>query len=858
MKKLPHSVVLLLLWPACLAADEAARVDFSRDVQPIFQAHCHKCHGETKQKGSLRFDGRDGALRKGDSVEKAVVPGSAATSELIRRVTSSDETLRMPPEGEPLTPKQIDVLRRWINAGADWPQATTGTSRTEGQELTITPEDRRHWAYLPLRSVAIPKVQNANWCRTPIDRFILEKLEAAGLAPAPLASSQVLVRRLYFDVIGLPPKPEEVAFGELVDQLLNSRHYGERWGRHWLDVARYADSDGLETDADRPNAYHYRDFVIRALNDDLSYRTFVRWQLAGDEYEPDNPQALAATGFLTGAPIEMLADTLLEDERLRLRFNELDDMAATTATAFLGLTLGCARCHDHKFDAIPTRDYYRLQCAFTTTARDKNLLLATRDEASRFREQDAEWNQRLKAAQTKLNDWLSEQKQPHTMGLRHAKIDALPINEDQKKLLKEQPDSDAAKKLAKQHEKALTLSDDDYRRLFDESQRSQWDVLAKKVAAVQQTRPQSPPTALAIADKQADPVPTWLLGRGDFYAKNERVQLGFLSVLTNQRTPEDYWTAARRGIPPGRSTGQRRALADWLTDAEHGAGALLARVIVNRMWQHHFGEGLVRTVNDFGVRSEPPTHPELLEWLAHEFVSSGWRLKSLHRLILTSSVYRQGTAFNPQSAQVDPDNRLLWRRRPQRLEAEILRDTVLAVSGMLNLEPFGPAFKPPIPAEAMFARNTKDPYPLNARDTPATRRRTVYMFHKRVVQHPLMQAFDGPDASVSCGRRNTTTVAPQALALLNDPFLRDRATDFARRLIEKGNQPDDWVTHGYQLALSRAPTDVERKESVQFVQTQINRRLSREKSEPLDEVRVQALADFCQALFGLNEFVYVD
>jgi hypothetical protein len=465
----------------------------------------------------------------------------------------------------------------------------------------------------------------------------------------------------------------------------------------------------------------------------------------------------------------------------------------------------------------------------------------------------------LKAARDALNAWLDEQKKPHTANLRYAKIDTLAIGEEAKALLKEQPDSEAGKKLAKQHEKALAISDDEYRRAFSDARRREWDALKEEVEAVKRSEPQKPPTALAIVDREAAPEPTWLLDRGDFYAKKERLQVGFLSVLTGSRSPEDYWDAARREVGSGHSTGQRRALADWITDVDQGAGPLLARVMVNRVWQHHFGEGLVRTVGDFGVRGERPTHPELLEYLAHEFVAGGWRLKPLHRLILTSAAYTQSTAYDAGRAAKDPDDRLLWRRRPRRLEAEILRDAVLSVSGTLNPEPFGPAFKPPIPPEAMLARNTKDPYPKDLRDTEATRRRGVYMFHKRVVQHPLMQAFDGPDAAVSCGRRGITTVAPQALALLNDTFLRDRAADLARRILaEGGGTPDGWVTRGFELAVSRAPSDAERAASARFIEAQLERRSAREKSPALDEHRLRALADFAQVLFSLNEFIYVD
>jgi Protein of unknown function (DUF1553)/Protein of unknown function (DUF1549)/Planctomycete cytochrome C len=848
------------------ATSETERIDFDRDVRPILQQHCWKCHGTDKQKGGLRFDQRLHAVKSGDSGKKAIIPGKPAESELIRRIEAADEDERMPPNSEPLAGAEIARLRNWIEQGATWPDAARAEAAGQ-REMVVTAEDRQHWSYRPLLAVEVPDVQDARWCRTPIDWFILAALESRGVRPNAPANSRTLARRIAYDMLGLPPAPAEVAeftaderpeaWRELIERVLESRHYGERWGRHWLDVARYADSNGMESDNDRPDAYPYRDFVIQALNEDLPYHTFVRWQLAGDEYEPDNPRALAATGFLAAASSELLS-VPMEEEKLRFRFNELDDMAATAASAFLGLTLGCARCHDHKFDAIPTRDYYRLQCAFMTTTRD-HVLLTTRAEASRYREQEVQWNERLKAAQMGLNDWLAGEKQPHTNSLRSAKIDALPIGDAEKALLKEQPDSDAAKKLAKQHEKALQISDDDYRRAFSDEQRSRWEAFKGEVSAVERSKPARPPTALAIIDRKPEPEPTWLLNRGDFLSKKELLTVGFLTVLTGARPPEDYWAAARHDLPADRSTAQRRALADWMTDVDQGAGALLARVIVNRVWQHHFGEGLVRTVNDFGMRGERPTHPELLEWLAQRFVAGGWKLKELHRLILSSAVYVEDSAFDAPRAELDPENRLLWRRRPQRLEAEILRDAVLAVSGTLNLEPFGPAFKPPIPPEAMQARNTTDPYPKDARDTPATRRRTVYQFHKRVVQHPLLQAFDAPDGVVSCGRRISTTVAPQALALLNDTFLRDRAADFARRLIAEGNAA--WgpkIELAFQLALARPPGAGELETAVQFVEEQIARRTARESSSSADAIQLQALTDFCQALFSLNEFIYVD
>src|SRR5262245_2094131 len=871
------ALLLIVFLPAVAqGADSSAKIDFDRDVRPLLAGHCVKCHGPEKQQGGVRLDQRATQLRPADSGSRPVVPGRPADSEMIRRLEASDASERMPPDADPLKGEQIAILRAWIEQGAVMPEAVMPKGGAPGaaaqssesrREMVVTDDDRRHWSYLPLSEVPLPAVRNIDWGRTPVDRFILAAQEAKGLAPAIPADPAVLIRRVYFDLLGLPPSPADVqafvadrspaAYEALVDRLLASPQYGERWGRHWLDLARYADSDGLETDRDRPTAFHYRDFVIRALNADFSFQTFARWQLAGDEYEPDNPLALAATGFLTGAPCEMLM-VPMEEEKLRLRFNELDDMAVTTVSAFLGLTLGCARCHDHKFDAIPTRDYYRIQCAFTTTSR-ADVLLAPRDEAARYRAQEADWNQHFKAADTKLKDWLAAEQKPHTTALRNAKIDALTISDDDKKILKVSPDSEMGKKLAKQLEKVLVISEKEYRAVFTDEQRRRWDELQADVTAIERTKPPSPPQALAITDTKSQAEPTWLLERGDFYAKKAPVELGFLSVMTGARSPNDYVVSARNESPSSGSTLQRRALAEWVTDTEHGAGALLARVIVNRVWQHHFGEGLVRTTGDFGVRGERPTHPELLEWLAVELVNGSWHLKSLHRLILTSSVYRQRAAFDSASAQIDPENRLLWRRRPQRLEAEILRDAILAVSGTLNPELFGPAFKPPIPAEAIVARNTKNPYPKDARDMPATRRRSVYMFHKRVTQHPFLQAFDEPDSAVSCSRRNTTTVAPQALALLNDAFVRDRAADFARRLLtEAGSGDRDCIDRAFWVALSRAPTTEERAAALEFLEHQRGSRGGRERSVSTDALQHAALTDFCQALFSLNEFIYVD
>jgi mono/diheme cytochrome c family protein len=846
----------------------AAAADVGAEARAVLTANCLKCHGPAKQKGGLRFDTRDGVLGPGDSGSPAVAPGRPGASELIRRVSATDAAVRMPLGATALTDAQIDTLRKWIEAGAAWPREGTAPAPTGRTELVVTDDDRRHWAFQPLARVEPPAGTSPGRARTPIDWFILAGLAAKGLVAAPPADARVLIRRATFDLTGLPPTPDEVeavvratdldaAYAALVDRLLASPRYGERWGRHWLDVARYADSSGYEEDNDRPFAYPYRDFVIQALNEDVPFDVFVRRQLAGDELEPDDPRAVAATGFLASGPNALLPDNLLEEERLRQRYIELDDVVTTTGAALLGLTLGCARCHDHKFDPIPTRDYYRMLAALHSGDRAE-VPLGTRAEVGAYRRAKGEWEEQRKAAEARLKEWLDGQKKALGPELRRQKIDRLPLTDAEKALLRDTPESAEAKPLAKKHEKALAVSDADWRAAMDDAARRRWDELAAEVTAVRKREPKSLPVALAFRDSGAKPVTSWLFRRGDFHDRTVPVELGFLTVLTRGKPAADYWNEARAGGDRADTTYQRRALAAWITDTERGAGALLARVIVNRVWQHHFGDGLVRTPNDFGARGDRPSHPELLEWMAADLVAHGWKLKRLHRTILLSATYRQGTASD-QAAAADPDNRLLGRMRPRRLEAEALRDAMLAVSGSLNPEMYGPAVKAPIPAEAMVARNLKNPYPKDVPDGPAVRRRSVYLFHKRVIPYPLFQAFDAPDAQQCTGRRNVTTVAPQALALLNDPFVRARAGDFANRLLdEAGGDSARSVDRAYRLAFGRPPTDAERDAAVEFLARQGRDRSARDPNVGPAEVRRQALTDYCQVLFGLNEFVYVD
>jgi mono/diheme cytochrome c family protein len=744
------------------AEDDSAVIDFVRDIQPIFRDHCYECHAGTTEEGGLNLGIKAQALSGGDS-GAAIEIGQSKESLLWQLVAGLDEDRVMPPAGRKrLSEHQLELLRSWIDQGAAWP---------ENADILDPKLDRAqsHWAFQRLAPVAVPgSNENDHWSKGNIDRFIKLRLDQAGIRTALPADARTLVRRLHFDLLGLPPTTEQIerfiaahsvdsdtAVRKLVDELLASPHYGERWARHWLDVARYADSDGQESDQDRHHAYTYRDFVIQALNDDMPYGQFVRWQIAGDEYEPNNDAAVAATGFLTAGPAFKLPDSFLESERLLNRYNELDDVVSTLGSGLLGLTVACARCHDHKYDAFSAREYYQLLGVF------------------------------------------------HSGDRVTAK---LPSGQD-----------------------AFFFRD------FDSQRRT-----------------------------------TWLFRRSDFYDREIEVPIGFPVALSAGVAADDYWQQAKNaytvhGEP--QSTLQRRALADWLTDTEQGGGALLARVIVNRAWQHHFGRGLVATSSDFGVQGDRPTHPELLEYLTQEFIAGGWQLKSLHRQILTSATWQQASirdALDPNGQSIDPNNQLLWRRSPQRLEAEVMRDAILAISETLNFAPGGPGFKPYIAPEANQARNIKgEGYPQNAPDDATTRRRSIYMFHKRLIPYPMFQAFDRPDLMVSCAQRQNTTVAPQAMVLLNDRFVRTAARDFAQLLLAglsneaalaEATTQQQLVANAFERSFGRLPTSLEFEASQQFISARIKTRIDRSEIEP----EVEAVADFCQALFGLNEFLYVD
>jgi cytochrome c553 len=1029
----------VLGWHVTVAADDAPKAKteveadhaakrakglaiFQKDVRQVLIQHCLRCHGGDETESEFDITDRD-RLLKGGLKGAAVVSGKSRES-LLFKLISHQKKPHMPAEADKLPDAVIARIAEWIDLGAPFDASLTATpDGTAAWTRKVVSDDvRQHWAYQPLRRVDPPAVKNQTWCRTPIDRFILAKQEAAGIQPNPPATKIQLLRRAYFDLIGLPPSPADVeaslndsspdAFDKVLDKLLANPAYGERWARHWLDLSRFGESHGFEHDYDRPTAFHFRDFVIKALNMDLPYDQFVKWQLAGDEYEPQNHLAMMATGYLAAG---VHSTQITANEVEKHRYDEMDDMLATIGTSMLGLTFGCARCHDHKFDAIPQADYYRMLTTFTTTVRSE-LDLDTdpagyakakaafdaehapfvaalqKYEAEQLPGQFKTWDetrrtnpslavpQWILAEPAKLtsaggatfakqpdgsylvsgknvnNDTYTFVVETELKGITAIRLEALsdpslakggPGRADNGNFalsdltVTSAPKSDpsAAKPVklknarATFEQKGLPVA-----AVIDDNPQSAWAVdpefgknhaaafdLAEPVGTNGPTvltftlkfnnntkhaigRPrlslttspvplelQGPSTPQAIqlaldlpADKRSAeqtasllkwfgpldagwtklndelqahaakaPKPalakalissegtpavrlhtqggdflneTHFLRRGDTSMKEGVAAQGFLQVLMPGPDAEKRWQ-----LPPptGSKTSFRRtALAEWLTDVDRGAGKLLARVIVNRLWQHHLGTGLVATPSDFGVRGEKPTHPELLDWLATELIRSGWRLKPLHKLILTSAVVQQSSGWSEANAAVDRDNKLIWRLPSSRLEAEVIRDSILSVTGTLDATMFGPG--------------TLD---------EASRRRSIYFTVKRSKLIPMMTVFDAPDALSGLPERAETTIAPQALMLLNNPQIRQHSGNFAKRIAGTASDSlDVTIRSAYLTALGRPPSADEAADSVAFVTQQIASYSTAGKPD----ARELALTDFCQALLCLNEFVYVE
>ena len=1015
---------------APLPADHAERmtrglVTFTQQIRPVLVKSCLGCHGGEKTKGGLDLATREDLL-KGGTEGAAIVPFSAKDSRLLKLVRHAEEP-HMPSKADKLSPEVITRLAGWIDDGAPYDSPLLA-GKVAKDKSKVTDEDRKWWAFQPLARPTPPPIGNRQSAiGNPVDRFLLAK--AAPRQLATLADKRTLIRRAHLDLHGIPPTPEAVddflkdtapdAWPKLLARLLDSPRYGERWARHWLDVARFAESSGFEHDYDRPGAFHFRDFVIKALNSDLPFDQFLRWQLAGDEFEPDNPLALSATGFL-GAGVFPTQITANEVERTR--YDAMDDMLSTTGSAFLGLTIGCARCHDHKYDPLPNEDYYRMLATFTTTVRS---VVDLEMEPEKSRDAKTKWqaaaaplaaelkrheatlapkfdawlasgaamptggvwtvvelaSTKSKAGATfkKLDDlsYLAEgangasdeytftftTTQRRLTGLRlealaHASmtkagpgradngnfalskitVAAAPLGnptaprpvalakavadfeQNQSSLsiassLDNDPKSGWAvdPQFGKDHAAVFTFAEPvDFEAGATFTVRLQFEVNTKhnigrprlalmadaeptlkgedlpaKVAEVLRKSKQ-PEFAAKLATAERETLLAWWLRKdagwrdrqakltahassepgtktqvlvcaegnkplrmhtqgADFFEQTHFLRRGstdqklgvapqgFLQMLTHTADFGQRW----QWQPPtgAKFSGRRRSLANWLTDVDHGAGALVARVAVNRLWQHHFGRGLVATPDDFGRTGALPSHPELLDWLAGELVRGGWRLKPIHQLIMGSAAYRAGSvqsakAGDARTEKATPLNtEHFLHRQPRRLEGEALRDAMLSVSGQLDATMFGPG--------------TKD---------ERSKRRSIYFTMKRSQLIGSMVVFDQPEPLVSQGARPTTTVAPQALLLMNGPQVREWAEAFARRLESDtpGTESPAQVARAYLLALSRPPTAKEQASAAAFLASQT----ASYEAEKKPNARSLALADFCQVLFGLNEFAY--
>ncbi len=839
------------------ASGDPAFALFNDTVRPIFEARCLSCHSAEKHRGGLDMSTRTALLKGGDS-GPAIIPGDADKSLLIKMIRHEAEPF-MPHKEDQMPAGEIAKLVEWVMAGAAMPEANAPKPQAK-REMVVTDKDREFWSYRPLDAPQPPAVNDVAWPKNSIDQFVLAKLEEKGIAPAMQADKRTLIRRAYFDLIGLPPTPEETeafvndaapdAWERLIDKLLASPHYGERWGRHWLDLARYADSDGYEFDKERPNAFPYRDFVIKALNSDMPFDQFAKWQLAGDEYAPDDPQAIAATGFLAAGPY---IDNQVTEQN---KYDEMDDILSTTMSAFLATNVGCARCHDHKFDPVPTRDYYRLLSAFNTNRRG-DAVLGTREVARQHEERIAKWDLAVKTMKKQLDKYIENMRTP----LVEAKVRALPIDEVEKALMlaSNNPEDARQQALLAAHKDALVVSNDEVRKSLTAEQSAQWDALATNVQRTESEKPVAPPMVFAMTDAQPEPKESFLLARGNIEAKVEPVQLGFLSVLPGNG--DAHFDAKLLRPADARTTYQRTAVAEWMMDPDMGAGRLALRVLANRLWHYHFGAGIVRTPNDFGMQGERPTHPELLDWLAVEVKRNGWRLKPMHKMIMLSSAYQMGTQFDEAKAKADPDNHLWWRRKPQRMEAEILRDAVLAVSGCLNTQMYGPGIYPAVPDDAIKTGSTPK-WPLGVVDGPATWRRSVYVTIRRSARVPMFEAFDQPDTVASSGRRLTTVTPTQGLEFMNSTFMNEQARHLSERVrAEAWESRDAMITRAYALAIGRAPSETELAKAKAFLQQQATRYPAKKDQTgsyiPGTHPDEKAMVDFCQVLLSLNEFTYV-
>jgi len=756
---------------------------FETKVRPLLAEHCFKCHGADQQKGGLRLDARGQMLLGGDS-GPAIVPGKPEESLLLEAVRY--ESFEMPPSRQ-LPEGDIKVLATWIQAGAFWPGDDGKVAvRVEGKLFSET--DLNWWSFQPVHKPDLPRIQNETWVRNEIDYFVARKHAQEHLTPAPEADRRVLIRRIYYDLIGLPPTIEEVdqfvadedpyAYERLVDRLLDRPEYGERWARHWLDLVRYADSDGYRADGFRPEAWRYRDYVIQSFNEDKPYDRFVQEQLAGDELFPDDPQAQIATGFLRHGIYEYNS----RDARGQwdIMQNEVTDV---TSDVFLGLGLQCARCHDHKFDPLLQKDYFRLRAFFEPLMPHDDRPVATPEARAAYDKQLAEYDAATREIQTELKTL--EQKY-----LDAAAKSAIGRFPDEIQALVHKPQSERTPGEEQVVAMVMRQVAWDQGRIdgrFKGEEKEKILELRRKLAAFNAKRPAPLPCPMTVTDVGPVAPPTLIP------KKLVAVEPGFPTIL--QAEP-----AVIEPVSVSGTTGRRATLARWITDPQN---PITPRVITNRIWQYHFGRGLAENSSDFGRLGAPPTHPELLDLLTDRFVKGGWHFKNLHRLIVTSATYRQA-AVHPQFAaynEQDPSNQWYWRGRTQRLDAEQIRDSILAVTGQLDLGRGGPGVLPDKPRRSIYTRTMR-----NSRDA-------------------LLDAFDLPQFFSSTSSRNTTTSPVQSLLLINSQTMLRYATQLEKRVRESlpvdQRTPEQLVEQIWRITLNRLPTAQEMASATQFVQSQM-------------------------------------
>jgi len=864
---------------ATLAADEPARAQasreltFERGVRPILKANCFQCHGDEepfKAALDLRFAR---TMLKGGKAGAAAVAGQSAESLIHQRIAAGE----MPPGEKKLTAKEIAVIAAWIDQGAK-------TARPEPEQPAdshgFSDDERSFWSFQPIRRPPVPELKNGQAARTIIDSFLAAELEKRGLGFSLEADKRTLIRRLYFDLVGLPPQPEAVerfiadespdAYERLVDELLASPRYGERWGRHWLDVAGYADSDGYsEKDLERKYAYKYRDYVIRAFNDDKPWTDFIIEQLAGDELLtppytnliPEQAEKLIATGFLRMAP-DGTGDGAVEQDLAR---NEVvAETIKIVSTSLLGLTVGCAQCHNHRYDPITQLDYYRLRAIFEPAHDPKNwrspqarlVSLWTDAEKQQVAAVDAELAKNAEERKAALEQLVQETFESEVAKLAEDQRDAARAA----RATSEKERTPEQKQLLKDHPSLNVNGGSVY--LYD---RKRHDEHVKKFdalkAEIQAKRP-ADDFAHCLTEVAGSVPATKLFFRGDFNQPRQDVPPGELTVLCS--TAADTIPLDDPQLP---TTGRRLAYARQLTSGTH---PLVARVIVNRVWLNHFGRGIVATPGDFGALGGRPSHAELLDWLASEFMAGGWRLKPLHRLIVLSAAYRQSSRRTDSLDAADADNQLLGRMTVRRLEAESLRDSVLAVAGKLSPKSFGP----PVPVtpdevgQIIVGVDTRD-----SAGRPAGKvvqlgegefRRSVYVQARRSTPLSMLDAFDAPDMRPNCSLRNSSTVAPQSLLLMNNEFILTQAREFANRVHSAaGDDSAAQVRLAWQLAFAESPADAQVQSGVAFLTAQTAEFDS--AAPPADAVKepptppgLRALATYCQALLSSNRFLYVD